>query len=305
MARLLFIVTFTLLCNILNISAVQPFDVTNIGELNSDNVNYRLPNNTIPEVYKVYISTDVANKNFGFSGMVNISVKTLNATNTIIVHQRQLNIVSAELMAEGGQYISIVPPHYDPVTEFLTIKTVNYTLFEGMRVFLSIKYNGTLQQSPSGFYRTSYYDSNGKERWLATTHFEPTYARHAFPCMDEPAMKATFEISIEHNSAYTAISNMPQANQVIMGSRTISHFCKTPLMSTYLIAFVVSNFAFKEQLDHNGLKHRVFVKPTEIENAYFAVNESAKILNAFSDYLQVNYSLPKMDQIAIPQLYFG
>lgn len=76
-------------------------------------------------------------------------------------------------------------------------------------------------------------------------------------------------------------------------------------MSTYLIAFVVSDFPFKGKVDRYGLKHRVFAKPTEIESAYFAVDKSVEILNAFSDYLQVNYSLPKMDQIAVPQLYFG
>lgn len=91
----------------------------------------------------------------------------------------------------------------------------------------------------------------------------------------------------------------------ILVYRTISglvstRFKKTPPTSSYLIAFIVSDFAYKERWSQVGFRHRVLAKPNEIESATFAVNESEKILNGIGDYLQVNYTLPKMDSAAIP-----
>lgn len=76
-------------------------------------------------------------------------------------------------------------------------------------------------------------------------------------------------------------------------------------MSTYLMAFIISDFSFKEKVNENGFKHRVFAQPKEIENANYALADGEKILDALSDYLQVNFSLPKMDQAAIPDFAAG
>lgn len=76
-------------------------------------------------------------------------------------------------------------------------------------------------------------------------------------------------------------------------------------MSTYLIAFVISDFQYKEKMTENGFRHRVFAQPSEIENTRYALEEGERILDAMRDYLQVNFSLPKMDQIAIPQFSAG
>lgn len=168
MARLIFTVGFLFLWNFLNITVSQPFEFKNVVDIDfkSENISYRLPNNTRPESYNVYISTDVANNNFGFSGAVDISINVQSKTNEITVHQRQLNIISVDLVEASGQNISTLPPQYDPITEFLTIKTVNRTLSQGTKVYLTIKYNGTLNQGATGFYRTSLYDSNNKLRYV-------------------------------------------------------------------------------------------------------------------------------------------
>lgn len=89
------------------------------------------------------------------------------------------------------------------------------------------------------------------------------------------------------------------------GSRTRTYFEQTPPTSTYLIAFVISDFPFKEKINENGFKYRVFAEPNQIEKALFAIEESEKLLNAISQYLQVNYTLPKMDQAAIPDFAAG
>lgn len=85
----------------------------------------------------------------------------------------------------------------------------------------------------------------------------------------------------------------------------MTSFQPTPLMSTYLVAFLVSDFLFKAKKDKDGFEHRVFVQPPEIENAKFGVEQGQLILSAISEYLNVNYSIPKMDQAAIPAFKAG
>ena len=110
---------------------------------------------------------------------------------------------------------------------------------------LEMKYYYPLGDGLVGFYRSSYRDSSGETKWIATTHFEPTDARKAFPCFDEPAMKANFTISITHSSELNAHSNMPVREEVSDeedGSTVTTFFETSVKMSTYLVAFVVSDF---------------------------------------------------------------
>ncbi|XP_055315275.1 aminopeptidase N-like [Sitodiplosis mosellana] len=308
MARLIFATVFLFLWNFLYISADPPLEYADVGEFTfkPDNVSYRLPNNTKPEAYDILILTDIADGKFEFTGMVKITIRALEKTNTITLHQRQLKISAVQLDSEDGDRIQILPPQYDPVTEFLTITTTEKTIWPASKVILTISYKGTLREDTAGFYRSSYTNSDGKKVWLAVTQFESTDARHAFPCYDEPALKATFDIRIQHSSKYTAISNMPEIDrrETFSGS-TLTQFKKIPLTSTYLIAFIISDFPYKESWSKAGFRHRVFAKPQEMDSATFGVYEGEKILDAISDYLQVNFTLPKMDQAAIPQFAAG
>lgn len=150
--------------SLLNISATPPYRVRNVGDVQfeADERNYRLPNNTKPEAYVVYISTDVAVGKFEFYGSVKIAIRVLQNTNNITLHQRQLKILAAQLMAEGGRNIPTFTPHFDSNTEFLTISTVNETLQNGSKVVLKLKYQGNLRKDAAGFYRSSYINAEGK-----------------------------------------------------------------------------------------------------------------------------------------------
>lgn len=172
--------------------------------------NYRLPNDTVPETYDITLTTRIDNADFIFTGNVRIGIYVNESTQRITLHHRQLIITNVELWtnANPAQVVAVGAYTYDPVLEFLQIP-VTQTLTAGARYSLSIDYIGTLRTDNYGFYRSSYRNDNGDQIWLATTQFESTNARHAFPCYDEPQLKATFTTTVIHGSSYHTLSNMP------------------------------------------------------------------------------------------------
>lgn len=138
---------------------------------------------------------------------------------------------------------------------------------------------------------------------MATTTFEPVYARRAFPCWDEPALKATFEISISHLTSYTALSNTkvfkvePDSED---NSKQWTHFEKTPIMSTYLVAFVVSDFSKLTSKIVN-----VYARPNMIHAGNFALVTGERVLKLMEEFTAINFEMSKIDQIAVPDFVNG
>lgn len=126
---------------------------------------------------------------------------------------------------------------------------------------LSLFYNATLGASMAGFYRSTYAGKNGTRVPIATTQFESTDARRAFPCLDEPSMKAIFEISIAVEPNFHAISNMPVEYITKSYNQVKYQFFKTKVMSTYLVAWVISDFEKISQHSKNGIEVNVYTTP--------------------------------------------
>lgn len=168
---------------------------------------YRLPNNTRPETYNLSIQTWIDDGNVTFIGSVRIGIVAVESTDFIRLHHNVQRIESIRLLSTDEVPITIGDHSYNSQYEFITIPVIGSYLTQGTRYFLDIDYVGSMN-SFSGFYR-SFYDIGATRIWFASTQFEPTYARSAFPCYDELQLKSNFTIRITHISSYSAISNMP------------------------------------------------------------------------------------------------
>lgn len=146
-----------------------------------DGVDYRLPNNTIPLRYDIKLTTDIHQGVFDFSGVVTIQVQALMNTPTVTVHIRELTIAKVDLFNAFGVSIQQnVNFDIQPDVEFLIIRPTVALVMNQIYSF-EVTYHGFLRDDDAGFYRSSYTDFSGKTVWLATTQFESTDARHAFP----------------------------------------------------------------------------------------------------------------------------
>lgn len=146
-----------------------------------DGVSYRLPNTTTPLHYDIWLTTDIHRGDFNFDGRVTIKILALQNTTEITLHYRQLTIKNVRLLREGGGTMQAnVPFTLIPFEEFL-VATPRIQLTEGVNYWVEITYNGTLRDDDAGFYRSSYINPSDERVWLATTQFESTDARHAFP----------------------------------------------------------------------------------------------------------------------------
>ena len=174
---------------------------------------------------------------------------------------------------------------------------------------LQLSFTGILNDKMKGFYRSKYHNSETNEdRYAAVTQFDPTDARRAFPCWDEPSLKATFETTLIVPKNLVALSNMNIINESSYKDdaawRDVK-FAKTPIMSTYLVAFIVGEFDYVETKSSDNVMVRVYTPVNKKEQGLFALEVAAKALPFYKDYFKIAYPLPKMDLIAIPDFAFS
>ena len=189
--------------------------------------------------------------------------------------------------------------------------TFEETLSKGSKAQLEMKFTGQLNDKMAGFYRSTYKNADGSEGFLATTQLEATDARRAFPCFDEPALKAEFTITLIADKKLTCLSNMDVASESevqseISGStKKVVKFNKSPKMSTYLVAFIVGELNYIETNEFR-LPVRVYAPPNQdIEHGRFSLELAAKTLAFYEKTFDSDFPLPKMDMVAIPDFAAG
>ncbi|RNA09032.1 puromycin-sensitive aminopeptidase-like [Brachionus plicatilis] len=264
----------------------------------------RLPKNVLPVNYTLELQPDFTN--FTFTGRVDIDVKVSSETNTVLLNSAELSFKEAVFETATGTKMTSSDVKLDEPNELATI-VFPQALPIGLGK-LHISYTGILNDKLKGFYRSKYVHPSGEERYAATTQFEAADARRALPCWDEPALKATFDVTIIAEENKTVLSNMPllDAKQV-EGNQSLRRFRfdRTPIMSTYLLAFVIGEYDYIEDKDRNGVLIRVYTPLGKQELGRFALEVAVKTLPFYTDYFRISYPLPKLDLIAIADFAAG
>lgn len=186
---------------------------------------------------------------FTNKGSVQIFLTVNESTDFIVIHIREMNIT----LIKFSDDIQIEKSLEYPKNDQLYLK-FNSVLSPNQNYSLTLNFSKNLEEKLEGFYISSYL-KNGKKRFLATTHFEPVSARSAFPCFDEPALKSTFELKMVHSPDYNVLFNSEQLDRIqYSNDKYLSVFDRTVKMSTYLVAFIVSDFKHVEDKTRSGVK---------------------------------------------------
>ena len=261
-----------------------------------------IPTNAKPTRYAITLEPDLTA--FTFKGSETIDIEVLSATSSITLNCIEIEIQSCAVTPRGGSAIAAQSISFDEEAETATFE-FGTELAAGAAA-LDIEFTGELNDKLRGFYRSTYTDADGVERVMATTQMEATDARRAFPCWDEPALKATFALTLLVPSDLAAESNMPIEREVAArpGVKSVT-FGETPIMSTYLLAFIIGDLTHIERVADNGTLIRVFTTRGRESQAEFALDTSARLLKYFNDYFGIPYPLPKLDHYAIPDFAAG
>uniref|UniRef100_A0A3B4GJX4 Aminopeptidase n=1 Tax=Pundamilia nyererei TaxID=303518 RepID=A0A3B4GJX4_9CICH len=264
---------------------------------------YRLPKNLVPETYNVTLwprlTPDPTTGLYTFLGSSVVDFECVEDTDLILIHSNKLNYTKfenqlARLMSVSSVEAPAIKSSWlQGVTQYLVLE-LDGTLKKGHKYRLYTEFIGELADDLGGFYRSEYME-DGEKRVMATTQMQPTDARKSFPCFDEPAMKAYFFITLIHDRGTTALSN---------GKDIV--FERTEKMSTYLLAFIVSDYdSIVNSID--GVEIRIFARRSAIAagQGQYALNKTGPILKFFEQYYNATYPLPKSDQIAIPDFNAG
>ncbi|XP_071508532.1 aminopeptidase N-like [Diadema antillarum] len=275
--------------------------------------NGRLPENLIPEHYELYLKPYLYEEHLGngsrlftFDGEVTIVMRCEMPTDVITLHIYNITVERWELTDKTtGRVINITG--WDETLEYQFIHFhVSEMLEEDHDYVLWIKYVGELSDSLAGFYRTSWAGPDGETMWAATSQMQPTDARRALPCFDEPALRAYFDTTIEHRTDMVALSNGIEEEEIQLGNGWMTtSYRTTPKMSTYLLAFVVGYFNYTQAYTENGVRYRVWSRPDAVESTRYALDIGANITTYFEEYFNIPFPLPKQDMIAVPDFSAG
>ncbi|XP_012621645.3 glutamyl aminopeptidase [Microcebus murinus] len=276
------------------------------GEGGGQWTSFRLPDFLSPAHYDLEVRPELEADRY--SGSVSVAVNVSAPTRHLWLHLRETRVTRLPaLRAPSGRQVPVRRCFEYPQQEYLVVEAEEElppSGDDGLYV-LTLEFAGWLNGSLVGFYRTTYTE-NGQTRSIAATDHEPTDARKSFPCFDEPNKKATYTISIVHPKEYAALSNMPVAKRESVDDKwDRTTFEKSVPMSTYLVCFAVHRFQAVTRMSNSGKPLTIYVQPEQKHTAEYAANITKLAFDYFEEYFAMNYSLPKLDKIAIPDFGTG
>ena len=261
-----------------------------------------------PTHYVLELEPDLEALSFTCREDVHLTVSEAGLS-AVVLHSKEIAVEDASLrFVASGETASL-----EGVAYALKATTVTLTFDKPMPVgdvVLSISYRGILNSDMAGFYRSYYTDADGKKKTMASTQFESLDARRAFLCVDEPAVKATFAVSIVLPAHLTALSNMPETSTAHLPARKGVAYKKvafgvSPKMSTYLLAWAVGEFDYLAGTTKGGVTLRVFSPPGRAAQCAFALDAGVRALDFYDDFFQVPYPLPKLDMLCVTEFAMG
>ncbi|MHB1488219.1 MAG: M1 family metallopeptidase [Acidimicrobiales bacterium] len=269
---------------------------------------YRLPRDVEPIRYELILSPDLGQASF--SGSERIEVNVVAEVSRIVLNAAELDITSARLVpgvagTEGAGAEAVgATVSYDEAEE-QAIVHLGSPAAPG-RWYLELEFSGILNDKLRGFYRSTFTDDAGREHVIATTQFEPTDARRAFPCWDEPDRKAVFSITVDMDADLEAISNYgPESETELGDGRRRIRFADTMVMSTYLVALIVGPLRASRTVDAGGVPLRIVHVPGKEHLVDFALDIGAHALAFFTEWFGIAYPADKLDLIALPDFAAG
>lgn len=256
-----------------------------------------------PNNYNLILDIDKTNSSV--SGQVTITGKKVGRpSKRITLHQQNLRIISASLHNKK-QKINVKVNRINTHKSFHEVRIHTDELIYPGEYIITIKYVAKISEQMLGIYSSSFTEKNIKKNLIAT-QFESHHARKAFPCIDEPEAKATFDLTLKTDKTDIVLSNTNELHAKNIASRKITTFETTPIMSTYLLAFVCGDMNFCEGKTKDGVTIRSWAcTARDKSHLQYSVDEGIKILEFFTDYFQTTYPLDKLDMVALPDFDAG
>jgi len=249
-----------------------------------------------PLNYRLQLVPDLSR--FTFEGHAGIRLSLPDPADEVVLNAAELAIWSCSV--QRSDELIACAYRMEPAREELRIQLPEAITGE---ILLAIDYAGRINDRMAGFYRSRYLHK-GRRRYIAITQFEESDARRAFPCMDHPSRKATFDIEMVVGRCLTAVANTDiKAQEMLKGGQKRVVFETTPKMSTYLVFFGVGDFeTLQDPIDG---RVRVMTLPPSQKHARFGLEFGRKALTFSESYYGIPYPLSKMDLIAVPDFAFG
>jgi puromycin-sensitive aminopeptidase len=263
--------------------------------------SYRLPRNVLPEHYALVLTPDLDHA--AFDGEVIVDVRVVELANEVVLNAAELDIVDAYFAQQGHDDVpAAVSYRADEEQAILVparpLQPGAYSLF--------MRFSGQLNDLLRGFYRSKFKRDNGEEAWLAATQFEATDARRAFPCWDEPDLKASFGVTIVADEALTVLSNAREVSSEPLGDgKRRVLFADTIKMSTYLVAFVIGPFELTPPREVDGVPLRIACVVGRGALTGLAGDAAVHALRFLREYFAVPYPGDKLDHVGVPDFASG
>lgn len=262
----------------------------------------QLPKTVVPEHYRFNIAPDL--DTLRFRGHETVTIRVLEASDRIVLNALDIEVQHAELggPALGGRRLT-ASPRIDTDRQILSLN-FDETLKPG-EYELVLDYTGLIGPQAQGLYYDRYPAPDGSEKLMLGTQMEPTDARRLLPCWDEPAFRASFEMSVDLPQRFSAYSNMPvKSSEALDADRKRVQFGRTPKMPSYLIVLVAGELeAIHGEQDATRLS--VVATAGKMRSAEYALGITADLLHYYNDYFGHAYPLPKLDQLAMPGGFGG